>query len=127
MYEKDYIMRLIGEMVRMLLKLLFHMDAEAPAEELLKESEQKENLEILLDMVDQGNINEAENRVWERISEGGPGALETALVFYSCLNDKTDDFLAEHDFSREEIKEGLERIASECGLEGLASAFLEDV
>ena len=127
MYEKDYIMRLIGEMVRMLLKLLFHMDTEAPAEELLKESEQKENLEILLDMVDRGNINEAENRVWERISEGGPGALETALVFYSCLNDKTDDFLAEHDFSREEIKDGLERIASRCGLEGLASAFLEDI
>lgn len=127
MFEQDYIMRVIKEMVRMLLKLLFHIDTESPTAEVLKGAEQKETLESLLDMVDEGNINEAENRVWELISEKSPDALEVALLFYSCLNDKTDDFLAEHDFQREEIKEGLDRLASEYGLGSLASVFLEDI
>ena len=30
MYEQDYIMRLIKEMVRAVLKLLFHIDTETP-------------------------------------------------------------------------------------------------
>ena len=64
MFEQDYVMRLIKEMVRAILKLLFNIDTESPTVELLENKEEQETLENLLDMVDVGEINEAENRLF---------------------------------------------------------------
>ena len=50
MYEQDYVMRFIKEMVRAILKLLFNIDAESPTVELLENKEEKETLKNLLDM-----------------------------------------------------------------------------
>lgn len=117
MFEQDYIMRLIKEMVRIILKLLFNINT--PAAELLNETEKRETLDYFLDLVDNGNINEAENKICELASKENMENLEIALLFYSYLNDKTDDFLEENDFSREEIKEGLKNIISKYGLNSL--------
>lgn len=51
MFEQDYIMRMIKEMVRAILKLLFNIDAGVPSAELLKDSEDAQTLDELLDMV----------------------------------------------------------------------------
>lgn len=51
MFEQDYIMRMIKEMVRAILKLLFNIDTDAPAAELLKGLEDAQTLDELLDMV----------------------------------------------------------------------------
>ena len=106
MFERDYVMRLIKEMVRAILKLLFNIDTESPTIELLEDKEEKETLENLLDMIDDGKINEAENRLYDLTSDTDMNSLEIALLFYSYLNDKADDFLEENDFSRDEIKLG---------------------
>ena len=110
MFEQDYVMRLIKEMVRAILKLLFNIDTESPTVELLENKEEQETLENLLDMVDAGEINEAENRLYDLTSNTDVNSLEIALLFYSYLNDKTDDFLEANDFSRDEIKLGLENV-----------------
>lgn len=117
-------MRLIKEMVRALLKLFFGVDTAAPTEELLEQSEQRKTLHVLLNLANKGNINEAENRLYDLISGKNKDALEIAILFYSCLNEMTDDFLTENDFSREEIQEGLKNVISEYGLEDLADVFL---
>ncbi len=39
MFEQDYIIRLIKEMMRAILKLLFHMDTDNPNKDLLEEKE----------------------------------------------------------------------------------------
>ena len=124
MFEQDYVMRLIKEMVRAILKLLFNIDTESPTVELLENREEKETLENLLDMIDNGKINEAENRLYDLTSDTDMNSLEIALLFYSYLNDKTDDFLEENDFSRDEIKLGLENVADRFGLSGIAKMFL---
>lgn len=124
MFEQDYIMRLIKEMVRMLLKLLFHIDTAAPTAELLCETEERKVLDNLLDLVDDGKINEAENRIYELTIDGNMGNLEIALLFYSYLNDKTDEFLERNNYSRKEIKEGLEDVISRYGFGGLTDLFL---
>lgn len=126
MYEQDYVMRLIKEMVRAILKLLFNIDAESPSAELLENKEEKETLENLLDMVDAGKINEAENRLYDLINDVDMGSLEIALLFYSHLNDKTDEFLEENDFCREEIKLGMENVVDVFGLGSIAKIFLTD-
>lgn len=126
MFEQDYVMRLIKEMVRAILKILFNIDTESPTVELLENREEKETLENLLDMIDDGKINEAENRLYDLTSDTDKNNLEIALLFYSYLNDKTDDFLEENDFSRDEIKLGLENVADRFGLSSIAKMFLTD-
>lgn len=126
MFEQDYVMRLIKEMVRAILKLLFNIDTESPTVELLENKEEMETLENLLDMIDDGKINEAENRLYDLTSDTDVNSLEIALLFYSYLNDKTDDFLEANDFSRDEIKLGLENVADNFGLSSIAKMFLTD-
>ena len=125
MYEQDYIMRLIKEMVRSILKLLFNIDTESPSSELLEDAEEKQTLESLLDMIDEGRINEAENSLYDSIENWDKSGLEIALLFYSYLNDKTDEFLEEHDFNRDEVKQGLEDITSRYGVSGFAEMILK--
>ena len=125
MFEQDYIMRLIKEMVRAILKLLFGVDTQAPTMELLEDVQQRQTLESLYDLVDAGRIEEAENQVYELTEDSDPGSLGVAVLVYSYLNDKTDSFLAEHHFSREEVKQGLKDIATQYGLGEMASVFLQ--
>ena len=65
MFEQDYVMRLIKEMVRAILKLLFNIDTDSPSAELLEDAKEQQTLDELLDMVDNGFINEAENKIYE--------------------------------------------------------------
>lgn len=123
MLEQDYIMRLIKEMVRTILKLLFNIDTDTPAEELLAGTKYEEVLKELLHMVDSGNINEAEDRLFELCEDNDKHKLETALLFYTHLNKKDDEFLEKNDFGREEIMLGLKTIISDYGLENIAETF----
>ena len=127
MVERDYTMRLIREMVRVILKLVFNIDTESPTVDLLADEEEKQMLDALLAMIDAGDINNAENQLYEIVSGGGMEKLKMALLFYSYLNDKSDDFLTEHDFSREEIKSGIKDMVSMYGLNSMADAFLSDM
>lgn len=127
MFEQDYIIRLIKEMIRAILKLLFNIDTDNPIEDLLKDKESQDTLEKLLDMVDNGNINEAENQIYAMTSDNNMSNLEVALLFYSYLNDKDDEFLQKHGFCRDEIKSGVKELASRYGLTGMAEIFLSDI
>jgi hypothetical protein len=124
-FEQDYVMRLIKEMVRAMLKLLFNIDTDSPTSELLEDSEEKTTLDTLLHMVDDGKVNEAENEIYEMTENLDQNYLEVALLFYSYLNDKSDEFLEDNNFSRDEVKEGLETIVSRYGLNSIASMFLQ--
>lgn len=123
MFEQDYVMRLIKEMVRAVLKLLFNIDTESPTAELLESKEEKETLDELLDMVDDGKINEAENRLYDVMEDKDGNGLKMALLFYSYLNDKTDEFLKANGFSREEIRLGLENVTDCYGLSSISEIF----
>lgn len=94
-FEQDYIMRLIKEMVRAILKLLFNIDIDSPSAELLEENEDKQTLESLLHMIDDGRIDEAKNKVYEIIEDRDKRNLEIAMLFYLYINDKCDDFITE--------------------------------
>jgi hypothetical protein len=124
-FEQDYVMRLIKEMVRAILKLLFNIDTDSPTSELLEDSEEKSTLDTLLDMVDDGKVNEAENEIYEMTENQDQNNLEVALLFYSYLNDKSDEFLEDNNFTRDEVKDGLKTIVSRYGLNSIASIFLQ--
>lgn len=111
-YEKDYIMRLIHGIAQVLARLLLGKQMEQEGEiasALSREAAKKD--ETLRRMIDEGQINEAEeilfdileNAIWE---DKQKAAL--ALSFYDHVNEKEDEFLEKANFSREEIIEGLE-------------------
>ena len=128
MFEQDYIMRLVHEMARVLAKILFNIDSETVSEELESRIEETDILEQLLDMIDNGQINEAENKLYDMLDEGIPNCIEIAILFYSYLNDKTDEFLMENEYSRGEVKDGIETVAERVGLRGLINTlFVEEI
>ncbi|MFR8450031.1 MAG: DUF6483 family protein [Fusicatenibacter saccharivorans] len=123
--NKTMLWRLIKEMVRAILKLLFNIDTDSPSAELLEDAKEQQTLDELLDMVDNGFINEAENKIYEITEEGKKTDLEMALLFYSYLNDKSDEFLEAHNYGRDEIKAGLKDITVRYGVDGFAEMFLQ--
>lgn len=126
MYEQDYVMRLIKEMIRTLLKLLFQIELPNPTTELAKETEEKNILQHLLEMIDAGAINEAENEVYELTLDGNMEHFKTALLFYNHLNEKNSDFLEQHDFSRKEVEEGIRNLVNRYHLSNIFETFLSD-
>lgn len=81
--EKDYIMRIIKEMVRVLFSLLFgkeYVSVEWEAENKYEVSGKR--LTDLLDMIDHGEINEAENLLLEEIDYGRKEDVAVAALFY---------------------------------------------
>jgi len=119
MYEQDYIMRIIKEMIRTILKLLFHIDVESPDETLLKDTECKAKLNKLRQMFENGDINGAENMLFTWIDKTRADGLMTGILFYYYLNEKSDAFLEEHGFSRDEVKQGLSDWVSGYGFDEL--------
>lgn len=127
MFEQDYIMRLIRELIRTILKLCFNINTETPDPDLFESEEEQHILNSLFDKIDQGNINDAENELFEMISHNDRQKLKMALLFYSYLNDKNDAFLEEHHFSRDEIQQGIRDLADLYDITGIAEPFLSDL
>lgn len=123
MFEEDYIIRTIKEMVRALLKLVCGVDTESPKDTLLEEEQSRECWEMLKNSIDVGDINVAENQLSCYIRSGEKDAFKIALLFYSYLNEKDDNYLEENDYTREKIRTGLQTVASGYGLDGLADIF----
>ena len=78
MVEKDYIMRIIHEMVRTVLKLIFHIEEGTEEELVFAEGANRDFYQQLCLLAEEGKINQAENMLYEKLeSEGAkPGDLE---------------------------------------------------
>ena len=119
-YEKDYIMRLIYGIIQMLAVILFGKKLNSEELFVTLGEEFKGNNDYLLELIDQGEINAAENRLFEIIDTScmGKDALgPLILLFYEHVNSKDDEFLAKADFSREEILTGLEDAMRRIGMD----------
>lgn len=124
MFEEDYIMRLIHQVIRTLLKLLFNIDTEKKEELNIIVNETEEKYDDLLNLIDQGQINEAENKLFEELNSKDIQQYKRALIFYAYLNDKDDDFLIDHDYSKREIAEGLKYVSEIYGYGSMVNALL---
>lgn len=64
MVERDYVMRQIHEIIRTLIALVFGRDVDEETE-LIVRAESRQLYERLKSLVDAGEIEEAENCLWE--------------------------------------------------------------
>ena len=91
--EKDYIMRMIKEMVRVLFSLAF--GKKYVSVELEKENKYEisgKNLKIFLNMIDLGQINEAENILLDSIDYTNKNEVMAVALFYQYLSEKDNQF-----------------------------------
>ena len=114
--EKDYIMRMIKEMVSVLFSILLGKQYVSVDEERKNGYEVSgTDLNDLLDMIDNGQINEAENLMLDDIDYSDKKGLAAALLFYQYLSEKKKDFLQDHDYSDEEILDVAKQILQKAG------------
>lgn len=125
MFEQDYIMRLIREIIRTLLKLIFNIDLNRSDRLDLDEEEYDvEKYEKLLDLIDDGQVNEAENKLMDDLSRTRISDFKLALMFYSYLNEKEDEFLEQCNYNRKEIAAGIQYVARSYGYDELAVSLI---
>jgi hypothetical protein len=116
-YENDFIMRQVRDMVRMLAKVLFGKNTATYEYQEEDHSTSSDYIyDRLIHMVNEGKINEAENLLFDELERNEDGSMEVALGFYDYLNTLSDEFLEQHDYSREEVKDGAQSLADRKGL-----------
>ena len=114
MIRQDYIMRQIEGIARMLAKILFNKDSTSYIEEQ-QQAETDQLYHTLNDLVDKGQINQAEDLLFEHMNLGDSRYMELALDFYARLNALDEKTLDDAGFEREEIKQGLLDAAKRYG------------
>lgn len=125
--EKDYIMRMIKEMVRILFFLIY--GKKYVSVELEKENKYEvsgKNLKSFLDMIDSGQINEAENILLDNIDYANNDEVMAAALFYQYLNEKDSEFLINNNYTKEEVLSGFKQLLVQSGYNNLLYMIKDD-
>ncbi len=119
-FEKDWFMRQLKLCVDMAASMILgkefspyqlsNQEPMSPADQL--------HVQILT-LLNQGDINGAEDALFDAVEPEDMDIYYVGLDFYDRLNQLTDRELTQLDFSREEIREGLTDLSAEYGCDGL--------
>lgn len=120
--EKDYILRLIKEVVRTLISLILgrKYDPQEPSPEI-RYGLASSDYEPIRDMVDCGKVNEAENLLLDGIDYKDQKSAAKLIYFYEYTSQKTEAFLQQHNYSMAEVLEGLKMLAEHLGYQNVIS------
>ena len=125
--EKDYIMRMIKEMVRILFSLIY--GKKYVSVELEKENKYEvsgKNLKSFLDMIDSGQINEAEIILLDNIDYANNDEVMAAALFYQYLSEKDSEFLINNNYTKEEVLSGFKQLLVQSGYNNLLYIIKDD-
>ncbi len=118
--EKDYILRMVKDLVKSIAYIVLgksEIEYQIPEN---VESSRVDSLYVnLLELVNNGHINEAEDMLFDNINTSDMKQFEMAMSFYLYLNDFGDDYLESNNYSRDEITEGIKSICKEYGLSSM--------
>lgn len=115
-YGRNSVKRSIGDLIRMTAIIAFGACQEKYKQPKFLENSAEDSLYLkLLKMIDRGELNEAENILMERIENRNSEDLRMALDIYSYMNEKSDEFLCDNHFEREEIEAGVRYVINQYG------------
>ena len=120
-FQDDYVMRTISDLVKAIARLFLgkdNVDYDLPSDEK-QDTEMDSRFRRLTAMAEEGDINGAENLLFEEVDPADKKYLEMSLAFYMYLNEFDDDFLYTNNYSREEIVDGINAISAEFGITGV--------
>lgn len=69
----------------------------------------------LFAMIDEGDINEAENILLTNIDYRNKNDIAVAALFYRHLSEKEEGFLSQNNYSKEEVIDGMKQLAARAG------------
>lgn len=122
--EKDYIMRMIKEISRVVFSLMIGKQyVQVELEEQSKYQVAGKDPQEYKRMVDHGEINEAENLLLDNINYSNKEEVVAAVLFYEYVGAQTDDFLTSHNYSKEEALDGMKQLAKGVGYDGIWDEF----
>ncbi len=105
--EEDYVIKQIKGVAKVIAKVLFNRD---DFEYVLPQNgnySEFDNLFIKLNnLLEQNEINKAEDLLFDKIDGRNPIYLQIAFSFYENLAKKTEKELRENNFSKPEIEQG---------------------
>ncbi len=122
--EKDYLMRIMKEAISVLFSFLLgktYVSVELERENHYQVSGR--DLNGLLEMIDQGQINEAENILLGRLDYCNQHEVTAATLFYQYLSEKEESFLKQHNYSYEEVLDGLKQLIKKSGYKDLLNVI----
>lgn len=105
--EQDYIMHLIKEMIKVVKVLICGRREPDDLYDLPEHTELDAIQELSIRLADKGYINDAEDLLFSEVDEGDITDLYLMIRFYEHLNTYTDEFLNNHQYSREEVMQGI--------------------
>ena len=123
--EKDYIMRMIKETIRVLFVVAFG-EKYVSVELENKYEVSGKHLTDFLDMIDAGQINEAENLFLDSMDYTNKEAVMAGALFYEHLNEKDNEFLTSNNYTREEVLSGFQQLLVHTGYNDLIYLLEED-
>ena len=122
--EKDYIMRMIKEISRVVFSLMIGKQyVQVELEEQSKYQVAGKDRQEYKRMVDHGEINEAENLLLDNINYSNKEEVVAAVLFYEYVGAQTYDFLTSNNYSKEEALDGMKQLAKEVGYDGIWDEF----
>ena len=77
------------------------------------------NLKDFLDMIDSGEINEAENILLDSIDYTDRNEVMAAALFYQYLSEKDSEFLKNNNYTKEEVLSGFKQLLMKSGYRDL--------
>jgi hypothetical protein len=127
MFEQDPIMRQIHDIVKAAAKMM-HMNVDIASEHLvqIEDTQVQKTTETLLGQLNDGSINEAENKLYEMLETPTMDMLHAGIAFYAQLDAMEDEFLLSHNFSREEVEDGKAHLLSVYGLSEMRETFFSN-
>lgn len=122
--KQDYILRMVEELINVLIKTL--KDGTEDKEEINSFDANNDELYLYLkELVDNKKINEAENYLFEKLNENNKRDFLSGMAFYKYLNEMSDEFLEEADYSREEVLEGMADLSKKYGFGDFVEMFMK--
>jgi hypothetical protein len=124
MLTDDYATRMTNSAVGTLLKLIFNIELGKNEENAWKDTKYLDLYHELTKMIDDGEINEAENKLFDLLDPANMEIFKLSLMFYYYMNDMDGDFLEKNDYTKTEITDGLRHVSTLYGYESMAGALL---
>ena len=81
MLQDDYILRQIREMVHAVMKMLFNVSTTELTPDVLEDQDVRDTLNGMLSLLEEGNIDQAENQLYDITRDGDRQNLEIGLLF----------------------------------------------
>lgn len=124
MVKQDYLMRMINDLITGMAKMLFHTDIREDEELDFQSDTLGEQFKALLDLADEGKLEEAFEEMDRILDQGHMESLKMALYFFEYLNRMDEDALEAKGLEREDLQEKILEAADRFGYRSMAEMLL---